>query len=64
MTHAYATFFDVQQVDATVGEAYEKLSADWERRRQYVDKKTQIHIDARLGLLRHVWTLMVERSPE
>lgn len=62
-TRTFATYFDVEQVNATVGAAYKALASDYERRKEFIDSTTRIAIEARLELLRHTWTLMLDRSP-
>ena len=59
-TRTHTRYFDAEQVDELVGGAYKALAEDWERRRPYIDRETQTHGDARLELLRHVWTLLLE----
>jgi hypothetical protein len=59
-THTHTTFFNVKQVDELVGGAYKALAEDWERRRMHISKECQMAGDARLELLRHTWTLLLE----
>lgn len=61
-TRTHTRFFDVDQVDELVGGAYTALAQDWESRRPHIDKRTQVGGDARLEMLRHIWTLLLDEA--
>lgn len=62
-TSTYSTFFDAQMVDDTVGAAYKELATSYERRKQFIDPDVRLSVETRLEVLRHAWTLLLERSP-
>lgn len=64
MTQTYTTYFDPKEVDDSVGAAYKKLEADFEKRRPYLDHNTVRKIEARLSFLRACWTLLLDRVGE
>ncbi len=61
-TRTFTTYFDFDDVDRLVGGAHRELEAEYERRKQYIDKRAQHEIEARLQMLRAVWVLMLERA--
>ena len=59
-TRTHTHYFDVEQVDALVGGAYQAIAGDWERRRPHIDARTAAAGDHRLELLRHTWALLLD----
>jgi hypothetical protein len=63
MTRTHTNYFDRDQVNELVGAAFKALEEDWESRRQFIDRATQVAGDARLGLLRHTWLVLLDPVP-
>lgn len=64
-TRTHTTYFDTEKVDEIIGGAYKAFESEWEGRKEFVtDPRLRSAIEARLGLLRHTWAVMLERVPE
>lgn len=63
-TYTYATLFDTKTVDRLCGELHRELASDYLRRKEYVSKRDQLAIEARLDFVRACWTLLLDRSAE
>lgn len=61
--HTKVRYFDPEQVDELVGAAHKALAKDFELRRQYLDRRTEIAAEARLELLRWIWLLLLDEVP-
>jgi hypothetical protein len=62
-TRTRVRYFDAEQVDELVGNAYKALESDFEERRAHIDRRSQIAMEARLGLLRHTWLVLLDEVP-
>lgn len=61
-TSTFTTLFGTDDVNESVGAAYEKLNADFEKRKEYMTDKNREACETRLGLLRHTWDTMLDRA--
>lgn len=61
-TRTHTTLFDKETVDRLMGAAHHELNGDFERRREHMGKGDLLAIEARLFMLRAVWTLLLDRS--
>lgn len=43
--------------------AYKALEVDFEQRREHIDRDAQLAMEARLGLLRHTWLVLLDPVP-
>lgn len=59
-TRTYTSYFDSDQVDATVGAAHRSLESDFESRREHMRDSEARAIESRLAFLRACWMLLLE----
>lgn len=62
VTRTHTTYFNRDQVDELVGAAYRELATDFELRREAMDRRSQIACEARLGLLRNTWLVLLDEA--
>ncbi len=61
-THTYTTLFDTEKVDELCGALHRELEVDYLKRKEYISKKDQRAIEARLQTIRATWILLLDRS--
>lgn len=63
-THTYTNLFDTERVDALLGAAHSELETDFLSRADYMGSRARLACESRLGFLRAVWVLLLDRAPE